>query len=72
MDLNDDGKRGERGMTPEGESRSGSASSSAHRCDSTEHYDPDTHRCAPILDHLVAALCEAGLEGDPQCSRKRK
>ena len=72
MDLNDDGDRGERGKTPKGEPGSGGASGGAHGCESTVRYDLDPRGCATSLDQLVAALCEAFLEGGPQCSRKRK
>ena len=50
MDLNNDGDRGEKGKTPEREPGSGSASSGVHGCNGAEHYDPDPHRCATILD----------------------
>ena len=65
MDLNDDGNRGERGKTSEGEPGSRGTSGSACRHDGTEHYDPDPRGRATSLDQLVAALREAFLEGDP-------
>ena len=46
------------------------ATGGACGCRSIEHYDPEPPGYANILDQLVAALCDTGLEGNPQCPRK--
>ena len=73
MDLHNDNASEEKNREDsKGEPSHGSASGSARRGDGIKYYDPEPHGCAHILEQLVAALHEAGLEGDPQCSRKRK
>ena len=39
----------------------------ARGCSSTREYEPDPPRPSNVLEQLVAALCDADLEGNPQC-----
>ena len=42
----------------------------ACRYGSIREYGPDPPGPPNILNQLVAAVCEAGLEGDPRCHRR--
>ena len=72
MDPTEDGEMGEKEGTPEGRPVKGGTSGGTCRCDSMEQYDPDPRGCTSSIDHLVAALHEAFMEGSPQCSSKKK
>ena len=72
MDLTKDGEKGEREGTPKGKVGKEGTNGGTCGCDDMEQYDPDPHGCASSIDQLVAALCEAFVEGSPQHSRKRK
>ena len=65
IDIQDEGKQGEKQKAPKGEPGHGGAGGSACGCGSKGHYDPDPPRHVNILNQLVAALHDAGLEGNP-------
>ena len=70
IDIHDEGELGEKLGASKGEPGHGGASGSVIRHGSRGHYDPDPPRHVNILDQLVAALCDVGLEGKPQDARK--
>ena len=39
----------------------------AHRHGGAREYNPEATRQPNILNQLVAALCDTGLEGNPRC-----
>ena len=72
MDLTEDGEMGEKEGTLKARPGKGGTSGGMRRCDGTEQYDPDPQGCSSSIDPLVAVLCEAFMEGSPQCSSKKK
>ena len=65
MDLTEDSKMGEKEGTPKGRPGKGGTSSGMCRWNGTERYDLDPWGCSSSIDQLVAALCEAFMEGGP-------
>ena len=72
IDTQDEAEQGEKQKAPKGEPGCGATGSNACRLSSKGHYGLELPRHVNILDQLVAALCNTGLDGDPQCSRKQR